>query len=255
MVDRARSNLLYATTFEDVTGPDLRSLASEIAAAAQGSLESLVYYPHPFVGWGLVAVYRDSTFIPAAVAELRARLPAGTSFHCLRRRELFLLTTPGQFLYILPQTFNEHPHLFYCLRTKGVVLFGADIRNEIPEGPSAEDLLEVHAERCLFYLRNSGILRPLMKRQYRAMIRDLDANLRHVMATALLRFDEWTFTADSVPGAFRRRFEPDLCSIWDSFAEIVSRSAKWDENEGRSEALDAVWLFESFIRGLRKSSR
>jgi hypothetical protein len=172
------------------------SIAKEIVSRLQSDIESIIYYPQPFSDEGFVIAIRDDKFIPDIVAELCSIVPPGIQCYCLRRKELFQLSIPGQFINRTRNFVTDHPHLSFWIRNKGVLLYGADTIADIDAPSSRQDLLDIHIERCIFYLRNVCVLQLLAKQQYVTLIKQLDQHLRHVMATALLTHDEaWEMTS------------------------------------------------------------
>ena len=211
-------------------------------------VESILYYPHPFARGGLVLVFKDEVeFLPDLISDAYGELPQGISLYCLRSSELFELSLPG--LFMPPMIINERPHLAFCLKHKGILLYGRDIRNEIDAPPNPKMLLEAHIEGCLLYLRDHGILRWLERGTYETLIRELDAQLRHLMATALLAYNVWDVDAGMVFDRFRELYhDREIEEIWRAFSHLVQEAA--DENS----ALEAVWLFERFLRRMRRIS-
>jgi hypothetical protein len=231
---------------------EIESVAIKIVERLRGHVESIVYYPYAFAGEGLLIVLNENVgFVPNAVAKIYSCVPPRIQLYCLRKHELFQLSMPGQFLDSDRAALNDHPHVAFGVKYKSSLLYGADIRGRIRLPSDARDLLKIHIERGVFYLRNSRILQLLMKKKYLALIEELDKHLRHIMMTALLTNDEWAVNGETVPALFQALY-PDkaLKQIWMEFDALLSGAEVSDEVLYRRRAFEAVWLFESFLKRL-----
>jgi hypothetical protein len=212
----------------------------------RGDVESILYYPHPFTKGGVVLVFKDGVgFLPDLISDAYRELPQGISLHCLRCSELFELSLPG--LFMPPMIVNEQPHLSFWIKHKAILLYGRDIKDEIDAPPNPKMLLEAHIEGCLLYLRDHGILRWLTRKDYGTLIRELDAQLRYLMAIALLAHDIWDVDKETVFDRFKELYhDREIEEIWQAFSHSIQDVA--DKNS----ALEAVWLFERFLRRMRR---
>ena len=210
-------------------------------------VESILYYPHPFTQGGLILLCRDDTgaFLDLA-ADVYVQAPPALSRHCLRRRELFQLSLPG--LFAPPLQVNERPHLPYWLRHKGVVLYGRDVRDEVQPITDPRILLAGHVEGCLDYLRRYGVLTSLMHHKQEELIAMLAREMKYLMGTALLLYEVWDVSLETLPARFAELFPGSRpLHIWQRFqAQQAQRS------ETAAGAIDAVWSFEHFLRALRQ---
>lgn len=239
-----------------MTDRSIAEFVESYAAPLSGRVVSVVRYEHPFTQGGLVIVFDDGeSDVLGLIGEVyRHGPPPGLSLHCLRREELFQLSTPG--IFTLPLEVNEHPHLPFYVRHKGVVLFGHDIRGEVEPHADARVLLDNHIEGCMTNFRTLGIMSWLHRRQYLRLVGELDKQLRYLMATALLVRGEWEVEFDSLPQRFDARFaDARLKATWQDYADLRARAegaGESDEAAQRASAFEAVWLFESFMRRLKE---
>jgi hypothetical protein len=231
---------------------EIESTTLKIVEHLRGHVESIVYYPYAFAGAGLLIVLNENAgFFPNAVAKIYSCVPPGIKLFCLQKHELFQLSIPGQFLDLVRGVPSDHPHVAFWVKYKSSLLYGADIRDHIRLPSDTRELLKIHIERCIFYLRNTRILQLLMEKKYLALIEELDKHLRHVMMTALLANDEWAVNGETVPALFQTLY-PDnaLKQIWMEFNALLSGVEVSDEVLNRERAFEAVWLFESFLKRL-----
>jgi len=215
-----------------------------------------MYYPHPFTKGGLVIVFKDD------VEKLLDRIsvvyqnlpPAGLAVHCVRRSELFELSLPS--LYLPPYMVLEHTHLAYFLKHKGAVLFGLDLRAEVPLPSDHRVLLDNHLEACMGHLRPHGLLTRLANKDYLVLIDELDKQFRYLMSTALLAHGVWDIQIESLPDQFTHYFANEPATkTWRSFHALRSNLAAKDAEACRAAAFEAVWLFECFLRELKEYTR
>lgn len=222
-----------------------------LAGQLRDHLISVLYYPHPFGEGGFVAVFEDGRggFVDL-VARAFSCVPPGTHLTCVRRSELRELSLP---IHSWLDATNRHIPLPFWLRHSGVVLYGADVRDEIPLPPDPVALLDVHIEVTLHYMRNHIILGKCVRGDYEGLIRRLDSQMRRLMATALLARGEWDVSSDAAPGRFfRAGADAELLRLWDEFAAL-SRPAQAAAHTAvtRETAFEAVWLFENWVSRLR----
>jgi hypothetical protein len=145
---------------------------------------------------------------------------------------------------------NKHVRLAYLLRHKGVVLYGPDVRRLISL-PVPDVLLNLHVEACRHFVRNHVILGWLATGRYAALVNKLDWQIRCLMATALLPDGGLDDHAGSLPESFGRRFPASPAKqVWEEFKALSSGADGRAGPESRRTALEAVWLFERFLRCL-----
>jgi acyl transferase domain-containing protein/acyl carrier protein len=269
--DEARAAILEALgevaggeTFEDLwtTGDgarplgdeDLETFATELVRQVGPRAESILYYPHPFNRGGFVVVIPDDDVdrLDCLVSSY-AGAPPDVMVYCLRRRELAELSYPGLFV---PVDLNPKVHLPFWLKHKGTVLHGADLRDEVPDRETDPKLvLEGHLSGCALFLR-AVVMERLMEGKHLALVRELDRQMRYLMATALLLHAEWDVDLETLPARFARRFGDG--ALHDSFARLTSVREEMERTadaESRSLALEAVWWVENFVRQLRSRVR
>ena len=220
------------------------------------AVESLLYYPHPFTPGGVIVVCRDDAqaFL-ALVAAVYDQAPPAFSRHCVRRRELFELSLPG--LFAPPLQVNERPHLPYWLKHKGAVLGGADWREEVRPATDPRVLLAGHVEGCMDYLRRYGILTTLMYEKHGELVAMLAQEMKYLMGTALLIHRVWDVSLATLPAQFAAAFPGSR--PWHAWQQFQAQQAQWAGTAGgagssaidNGSAIEAVWLFEGFLRALR----
>ncbi len=225
---------------------------ARIIAGLRDHLASLMYYPHPFTKGGLVIVFKDDVekFLERISVVYQNLPPAGLAVHCVRRSELFELSLPSLYL---PNMVLEHTHLAYFLKHKGAVLFGLDLRAEVPLPHDPRVLLDNHLEACMRHLRPHGLLTWLTNKDYLVLIDELDKQFRYLMSTALLAHGVWDVQIESLPDQFTHYFANEPATkTWRSFHALLSNLAANDEEACRAGAFEAVWLFECFLRELKE---
>ena len=223
----------------------INELASRIASRLSGELNSIVAYSHPFTNGGLVIVFRDEVgFLPDLIAEVYECDPPAITLHFLRRRELFQLSDPGVFGW--PNQVEEKPLLAWCVKFKGSVLYGDDIRREVTLPTDTMALLGMQLQRCRQFARNWA-LDQFRRRNYGGIVEGMDSQLKHLMAISLLPTNGWDVPLDEIPESFERIFED--AEMNHISREIKALAVSPDQSRSRETAMEAVWLFE---RGLQK---
>lgn len=218
--------------------------AERVIARVADRVESLMSYPHPFSKGGFLIVVRDDvdSFLECVADIWRCLPPLGKAVHVLRPSELSELGLSG--LHTWPLFVNEHPHLPHLLRHKGELLYGADIREQLPPPCAPRVALEQHVEACKLFMRSQGLLRWLSQPDYALVFRQLDFHFRYLMATALLQFEEWDVDFENVSERFTLQFaNHPSTKTWQEFQCIARGSS-----DSRAAALEAAWLFECFLR-------
>jgi|GEM_PF-1939734 len=231
--------------------------ATRLGFYLRNRLESVIFYPHPFTAGGVVVVFKDGAgdlhkLLPEVAM---SGPPPGLSLHCLRREELFELALPVEFRLVPPHAVNEYSHLAYWLRHKGVVLHGRDVRAEVGLPAEPRLLLTTHIDSCMNSLRSHLILSYLLDGRYEALVTELDAQMRYLMAAALLARGVWDVTFESVPGLFRETYDDaEMAATWDEFERLLAPGGG-GAGAGREAACEAAWLFESLLRRLSLEAR
>ena len=232
-----------------MTTEEIEEIAGRLINSLGEHSESILYYPHPFGADGFVVIFRDDvTSIVDLIGEAHLCVPSEVPLYCLRQSEMFELSLP---VYSWVYLVNRHVHMVYWLKHEGRVLFGSDIRErlELPAKPYL--LLASHIGVSTHYLRSGIILDSLHRKRYVELIETLEHQIKMLMATALLLHGQWNVTADTVAEQFERFFPaPQFKEVWSEFRQLLSYRSDDEEAQSRS-ALEAVWLFESFIKQLR----
>jgi hypothetical protein len=225
---------------------DVIRFTARLVARLGEQLESITFYPHPFTGGGLVIVPTDEVrFIPDLIADVYECGPPQLMFYCLRRSELFELSSVGVFGW--PSPLEEKPHLAFWLKHEGIVLHGRDIRDEIKLPADMSGFFETHRQRCKQFIRNWAI-DQLRRKNYRGMIKEMERQVRYLMATALLSKNEWEISLNSIPDRFNQSFENEPAHrAWADVAALAGRADEMDESASRQSAFEALWFFEQFL--------
>ncbi|HJT25946.1 MAG TPA: hypothetical protein VJ784_00955 [Pyrinomonadaceae bacterium] len=229
-----------------MTTEEIEEIAGRLINALGDQSESILYYPHPFGVDGFVVIFRDDvTSIVDLIADAHLCVPTETPLYCLRRSELFELSLP---VYSWVYLVNRHVHMAYWLKYEGQVLFGSDIRAQL-ELPNPHLMLASHIGVSTHYLRSGIILDGLQHKRYLELIETLKQQIKMLMATALLLHGQWNVTAETVADQFEHSFpDPELKQIWSEFRRLMP--ARRDDEHW--SAFEAVWLFERFIKQLRR---
>jgi hypothetical protein len=239
------------------SGGRVEEVAGQLVAAVGEDLHSLIYYPHlvpakkfpyPYTVGGLVVVFNDDAGpVVDLILKAHAPVPPDMSVHCLRRSELSELSLPA-FTWL--DMVNKHVRLAYLLRHRGVVLYGPDVRRRIGL-PAPDVLLNLHAEACRHFVRNHLILGWLATGNYAALVNKLDWQIRCLMATALLPHGLFEERAETLPESFARCFPASRArQVWEEFRGLDARAVEFGGPPARRTALEAVWVFENFLRCL-----
>ena len=214
---------------------------------------SILYYSQPFTSGGFVVVFKDDveSFIDL-VSKAYLSAPPSMSLHCIRYQELFELSLPA---HTSLARIYECLHLPFWLKNNSTLVYGDDIRGEIEVPTNPRILLDAHVEVCMHYLRNHTILELLMRKRYAALIKELDQQIKYLMATMLLMYNEFYVEAEAIHTRFAQLCtDTHLKNSLSKFNDIVRRtdSARSTDPGGHQQAaFEAVWLFESFLRSLR----
>ena len=231
-----------------------RHLSQHLAQHLRDEIESILYYPHPLCNGGIVIVLkkevRNTESVVDAITKAFRFIPPDLSLHCLREDELFELALPAfTWLHVV----NRRLLLPFWLKYRGVLLYGKDVRAQLPEPPDPHVLLALHIEACVHFLRNHAILGLLMRNEYLQLIRRLNWQMRCLMSTALLVYSEWDVTIEDVPRRFAWRYQnQELLSTAVELNGLMVDTDSSDEEKCRDAAYEAVWFFERFIRELRR---
>lgn len=210
------------------------------------SVESILYYPHPFTPGGIILVFANEVDEWSQQLAIVYEMAPPLSIHCLRQREIFQLSQPG--LFAPPLRVNERPHLPYWLQHRGEVLYGADMRSEIRPFSPATTLLSGHIEGCMDYLRRYGVMTSLISKEFERIWPMLNQEMYYLMATALLIYQVWDVSLPTLPALFWQHFpNKKIQTIWTQFQLLKPESQPADYHH----AVMAVWWFEQFLRTLR----
>jgi hypothetical protein len=105
-------------------------------------------------------------------------------------------------------------------------------------------------------MRPFNILAMLARRQHLELIKEIEWQVRCLMFTALIARGEWATTINSVPPKFEQAYQDEqLSALWNELTGLSKSLDSTDETSCRRSAYEAVWLFESFLSGLRRYIR
>ncbi len=229
---------------------EIRQFALRLSNAHGSRIESILYYSHPLTRGGLIVIFKDDAGLyQDLVADVQSCDPQGITLHTLRRSELIELSLPK----LAPLQINEYPHIAFYAKHKGDVLFGSDLRAEIVEPKEVHLMLEATIDAYACWFRDHIILKRLAQEEYLSLIQAIHEQMRQLMAMALLRYGEWDISVDTLEERFRE-LHPDtqMRQTWEAFMEIREKTKDRDGDALRSDAFEAVWLSESFLRQLRR---
>jgi hypothetical protein len=229
---------------------EIRQFALRLSNAHGSKIESIIQYPHPFTSGGLIIIFRDDAGLyQDLVADVQSCDPQGTTLHTLRRSELIELSLPK----LAPLQINEYPHIALYAKYKGNVLFGSDLRAEIVEPKEIHLMLEATIDAYACWFRDHIILKRLAQEEYLSLIQTIHEQMRQLMAMALLRYKEWDITVDTLEERFRELYpDTQMRQVLEAFSGIRGKTEDKDGDALRSDAFESVWLFESFLRQLRR---
>lgn len=233
---------------------EMNQVAERLVAGLKHDAISLLYYPHPFTRGGFVVVHeKERGEVVDLIAKAYQSVPPDFSLHCLRRAELFELALP---VYSWLPIINNHMHVSYCLKHRGTVLHGIDLRTEVSLPSNSRVFLDTNIAVCMHFLRTFYILNFLMRREYQKLIETLDLQIRYLMAAALLLRDVWDVSSETVPETFAAYYsDARLSEVWEEFRALTPLQDVTDESSRRQTIFKAVWLFETFLKRLREYTR
>lgn len=229
---------------------EITQFALHLAEVHGNRIESIIHYSHPLTRGGLIVIFKDDAGLyQDLVADVQSCEPKGITLHTLRRSELIELSLPK----MAPLQINEYPHIAFYAKHKGVVLFGSDLRSEIVEPKEIHLMLEAMIDVYACWFRDHIILKRLAQEEYLRLIQTIHEQIRQLMAMALLRYDEWDISTDTLEQRFRELYpDTQMRQVLKAFSKIRDETEDKDGDALRSDAFEVVWLFESFLRQLRR---
>ena len=229
---------------------EIRQFALRLSNAYGSRIESILYYSHPLTSGGLIVIFRDDAGLyQDLVADVQSCDPQSITLHTMRRSDLIELSLPK----MAGLQINEYPHIAFYAKHKGVVLFGSDLRAEIAEPKETHLMLEATIDVYACWFRDHIILKRLAQAEYLSLIQIIHEQIRQLMAMALLRYDEWDISTDTLEERFQERYpDTQMRQVLEAFSKIRDETEDKDGDTLRSDAFEAVWLFESFLRQLRR---
>jgi acyl transferase domain-containing protein/acyl carrier protein len=234
---------------------EINTFGNQLVNRLRGKVDSIMYSPHPFTRGGFVVVVGDAeASLLSFLADAYVDAPPDVVVYCLRHSELVELTLAGLFV---PPSINQKPHLVHWLKHKGTVLYGQDVRDQIGDPTiDPQTLLESHIAGSVLYVRDLIIVPSLWKGRYLILIKELDRHLRYLMSTALLVHNEWDVEMETLPSRFAQFYHDEpMNRVSREFTDLVEQAEGMNGSDCRQLALEAVWLFECFLRHLRRYTR
>jgi hypothetical protein len=232
----------------NVSNDKINQFAERVTADTD-IVDSIMAYPHPFTNGGVVVVFNKAagSYSQLHSTVVRAVPPTG-EMHIVKRSDLFLLSIP-RFSPLAPL---DYPHMVFFLKSRGRLVYGEDLREDIPN-PSCIDSMLIHLlDTTACWFRAHNILHGLATYAYASLIEAIDARLRFLMAITLLcRSGKWDVQASSVPADFFSEFADErLNEVWAEICEF--RTSSQHKDIEFASAIKATWLFEVFTRELRR---
>jgi hypothetical protein len=226
----------------------LGALTDRLKILMQTDLESLLHFYLPFgiPKHGLLVVVDMSTArISMAYKQVGLDALRHMNVICVRRSELFQLSlpSPDAAAFSLP----------YWIKETGHLLWGRDVRPEIPFPKSNRQLLAYHID--WIHASRHRILSYLVQRRYSDLKRYLRRERTLLICTALLQRQVWRVYPETVAKQFAGTYaDPDLERNIREFS-LVSRMQSDCDEEQRRLAHKCVWLFERFVTRLGEISK
>jgi len=223
----------------------LQDLLDWTARSAASQVESIVSFPLPF--------FRDSVLVCVAddfpdatdfSAELFARTSPDLELFCLRRSEIYQLALPNPWE---PQTLS----MPFWIRHAGVVLQGGDILPDVPVHRNYGRLVANYLEITTHRIRNHFILELLVRKEYETLQNGLARHGRLLMMVALLAKGIWRVYPGNVYDQFLEAYPREIFHR-NVAAAGEARTGLHHSADRQSVAYRSVWLFECFLRELRK---
>ena len=220
---------------------------------------SLVYSPLPFTEGQLLTVCaEEGCFIPEVVTSAYGCDPPELVFHWLRASELRQLAMPLGVGTFFAKNSGGYAGHSYWLKHEGEVLWGADVRSEIPVPENPRELLRSHLLASTTWTRNHKVLNGLANGSYSLLIEALGEHTRRRAATALLLRGVWRVTQETVFHELRSSFgEPELQMVCSELENTFTMIPPADDGQPVREdteelAYKAAWTYERLVACLRK---
>lgn len=222
----------------------LKDFAGSISGRRGNDIVAILYSPQPFTQGEVFIICDDEV---ESAAELLTWANAFYNkpyrLYCLREKELWELAEAHWFI---PSGNTYFPNPAYTLRTLGVVLYGTDVRDQIPLPKKPEHFLQAQIEGSRFYVRNHQILSRLTKRDYIGLLEHLTKQFHFLMASAIVTKVPDGFMEKDIEDKFVGLYSgTNALSVWKEFTELLSSSPP-----NRESAFEAVWFFERFMAEL-----
>jgi len=211
-------------------------------------LDSVVHFSLPFsqLRQATLAVMGKSTadLLPVYL-DAGLDLLSETELVCLRSNELYQLGLPSPDLSMVTAP--------YWIRATGKVLWGRDVRSEIPCDYSRSRLLACQLDRA--QSSRHRIISLLLNRSYLKLQRHLARQRAILMVSALIERGIWQVYPITVQRRFVETF-PDI-EFQSNISEFNAMSAGMQDagpDRQKTLAYRAAWLFEVFLQLLWKKA-
>ena len=217
-------------------------LQIDLAAIFRLAPVSVIEFAHPMGFQGLLVVLSRSAH--AAKDTIPAVYAGGQqlAITCIWQDETPLLALPN----------SLYPHLSAIanwMKYRSRLLFGQEVRNDIPDSLLRPDLLTWHLEQLRLHARNHVILRLLMENRFDTLRVELAHLSCLTQMSALLSAGDWEVTYQSAKTRFGRQYADSPASLALKNLECglaVSQQAAREQSS--DDIYHVVWLFEEFIR-------
>jgi hypothetical protein len=238
-----------------VNPADIQAYVDRLVARAGGNLESVVLSPFPFCGSQLLVVCRGNVpYLHEVMVAATLCDPPDVLTHWIRGSELRELSLPfgAVAVWFWWKQAGEYPGWSYWLRNRGTVLYGRDVRAEIPLPRDTRAMLEAFLAGSITYNRALLPVPFLIQQRYGELVEILSRLCRRLMATGLLLRDQWEIEEGTVLDRFSCAFAEDgareLCG--ELHAAFEGAGATADPGALRQRAIDAIWITERLERFL-----
>jgi hypothetical protein len=235
-------------TNQDSTQP-LMAFVDRLHTRYASNLDSVIHFTLPFghLQQATLVVLASSTsdLLPAYI-DAGSDLLNKTDVVCLRSNELHQLGLPSPDLAMVTAP--------YWIRATGRVLWGRDLRHEIPCDHSHTRLLACQLDQM--QSTRHRVISFLLKNAYLKLQGYLARQRAILMVNALLELGIWQTYPATVQHRFVETFpDVELQSNISEFNTLWTRMREAEVDKQKALAYRTAWLFEVFLRLLWKQAR
>ncbi len=210
----------------------------------QDGILSVVQFPHPLTNGGFVIVINaEPAHQRMLIADLQKQISKKFSTYFIPHDTLFQISQPG--VFAPPFHINERPHLPFYLKDYGQLRAGAPIQEDILLPTYDHTLVQMHIGACRESFRRYAALPSLFHKQYDSLILQIQKEIIHLLATAVLTKGEWDISRETIINRFEAHFpNHHLATSIQTLQQIPNNSTS---KEGAHRAL---FQFEKFLNEL-----